>query len=83
MPNIEGINLNNVFTLRDYNNNQSIKKAALSAKNIVIIGANFIGMEMASNIKKLHPNANVTVVESKTTPFEKVLGKEVGSALQK
>jgi hypothetical protein len=38
---------------------------------------------MASNLKKLNPKANVTVIDRNESPFEKVLGKEIGKALQK
>jgi hypothetical protein len=38
---------------------------------------------MASNLKKLNPKANVTVIERNESPFEKILGKEIGNTLQK
>jgi NADPH-dependent 2,4-dienoyl-CoA reductase/sulfur reductase-like enzyme len=74
--------LGDVFTLRDYKDNQDIKATASGAKNIVIIGASFIGMEMASNLKKLYPSANITVVDRNSSPFHKILGIDIGSALR-
>jgi NADPH-dependent 2,4-dienoyl-CoA reductase/sulfur reductase-like enzyme len=83
VPNVEGTQLKNVFTLRNYTNNKEIHNTANKAKNIIIIGANFIGMEMASNLKKLNPHANITVIDRNITPFEQVLGKDIGTALRK
>ena len=75
--------MENVFTLRSFKDISSIKSAASKSKNICIIGANFIGLEMASNLKKLNPKANIVVVDKNETPFEKILGKEIGNALKK
>jgi NADPH-dependent 2,4-dienoyl-CoA reductase/sulfur reductase-like enzyme len=74
--------LSNVYTLRNYIDNKDIYKAAKDAKNIVIIGGSFIGMEMASNIKQLNPKANITVIDRNNIPFEKILGKEIGMVLK-
>ncbi len=83
LPPLEGKDVQGVFTTRGFSDITAIKKAAENAKDIVIVGANFIGLEMASNIKKLNPKANVTVIERNETPFQKVLGKEIGKAIQK
>ena len=83
IPNIEGKDAENVFTIRNFNDINSIKSAVSISKNICIIGANFIGMEMASNLKKLNPKANVVIIDKHETPFEKILGKEIGNALKK
>ncbi|CAD8149368.1 unnamed protein product [Paramecium pentaurelia] len=83
-PQLDGVNLGNVHTLRQFNDLQSIRDKAKTAKNIVVVGASFIGMETASAIKKeLKDQVNIIVVDSTTVPFERVLGKEVGGSLQK
>jgi NAD(P)H-nitrite reductase large subunit len=81
--NIEGTDLKNAFTLRNFSNSKDIHTAASKAKNIVIMGANFIGMEMACNLKKSNPHVNITVIGMYSSPFEKILGKQIGTALQK
>ncbi|CAD8066794.1 unnamed protein product [Paramecium sonneborni] len=82
-PQLDGVNLGNVHTLRQFNDLQQIRNKAKEAKNVVIVGASFIGMETASAIKKeLKDQVNITVVDSTTVPFERVLGKEVGQSLQ-
>jgi NAD(P)H-nitrite reductase large subunit len=76
VPPIEGKDVQGVFTYRGFSDTVAIKKAAANANNIVI------GLEMASNLKKLNPKANITVIEKNETPFERVLGKAIGKALQ-
>jgi hypothetical protein len=55
----------------------------LNCRNIVIGGANFIGMEMASTLKIFNPNAQITLINSNNCPFEKLLGREIGCELKK
>ena len=83
IPNIPGITNENVLSLRTFDDLEQIKLKAKIAKNIVIVGGSFIGMESASSLKKAYPEANVIVVERNPTPFYASLGKEIGSALQK
>jgi hypothetical protein len=61
---------------------EKIKQASLKFKNISIIGASFIGMELASSIKKFNSKAEITILDSHSIPFQKILGKEIGTALQ-
>ncbi len=82
IPPIPGKENSNVHVLRSFDDLQKINSACKNAKNIVILGGSFIGMESASNLKKSFANANVTVIEKAPTPFFFALGKEVGSALQ-
>ncbi len=62
-PNIEGINLPNVFTLRNIPDTYKIKDFITSsnAKSAVIIGGGFIGVEMAENL--VQAGVKVTLVE--------------------
>lgn len=84
-PRVPGVNLENVLVLRNIEDQINLKnklKSEDAVQNIVIIGASFIGMETASAIKKeLKDKVNITVVDIFKAPFERVLGKEVGSAL--
>ena len=83
MPNVEGNNLKNVFILRNYNDLEKIKNAAKIFKNISIVGASFIGMELAAALKKFNPKLDITILDTHSVPFQKVLGKEIGAAIQK
>ena len=85
IPPIKGSKLKNVIPLRNGKDLSKIQTAINenNAKNIVIIGASFIGLEMASTlIAEIKNKVDITVVAD-TEPFEKVLGKEVGNAFKK
>ncbi len=63
VPPIPGINLENVFTIqKDFSHLLKIKKELETAKNVVIVGGGFIGVEFAEVIKK-HYDMEVTIVE--------------------
>ena len=61
VPNIPGIEPENIFTLRDDKDTKKIQKKLKSAKNIVIIGGGAIGIEIASVLKNI--KKNVTLIE--------------------
>lgn len=77
---VDGADLENVFTLRQAEDTQKILKAAQSAQKAVIIGAGFIGMEVAASLRQ--QGLEVTVVAPGEVPFEKVLGRSVGQMFQ-
>ncbi|HOL56138.1 MAG TPA: FAD-dependent oxidoreductase [Spirochaetota bacterium] len=62
-PPIPGINGENIFTLRNVEDTDKIKNYILTKKpkKAVIVGAGFIGLEMAENLS--HQNILVTIVE--------------------
>lgn len=63
IPNIEGIDNENVFTIRNIPDTYKIKKYIENNKpnGVVIVGGGYIGVEMAENLFKL--GINVTIVE--------------------
>ena len=83
IPKIPGTELKGVYTLRGYDDFEKIKNHAKNSENIVIAGAGFIGLESASNLKKAFKYSNITIVNLLGYPFEAMLGKEIGKALQK
>ncbi len=62
-PNIEGIDNENIFTIRDIPDTYKIKSYITNnkPKGAVIVGGGYIGIEMAENLTDL--NINVTIVE--------------------
>jgi len=62
-PNIEGMDNNKVFTIRNIPDTYKIKEyiKSNSPKSAVIVGGGYIGIEMAENLFKL--NIDVTIVE--------------------
>lgn len=49
---------------------------------VVVIGSSFISMELVAAISK-RKLASIDVVGVEEIPFQRVLGKEIGAALQK
>src|SRR3989441_209854 len=70
----------NVFVLRGYDDADAIIGAAEKGKRAVVIGASFIGMEVASSLKAR--GCEVTVVAPDDVPFKKILGAEIGKLFQ-
>ncbi|XP_005990326.1 apoptosis-inducing factor 3 isoform X2 [Latimeria chalumnae] len=76
----KGIDLENVFHVRTPEDANWIAKLA-NNKNAVIVGASFIGMEVAAY---LADNAHsVSVIGLEDVPFRKVFGEKVGRAIMK
>ncbi|MFO7445449.1 MAG: FAD-dependent oxidoreductase [Ignavibacteriaceae bacterium] len=76
---IPGSELRNIFYLRSFINSDQIVEAAHHAKNLVIIGSSFIGMETAISLKERYNKLNITVVSPDDIPFKKIFGDEIGS----
>jgi apoptosis-inducing factor 3 len=70
----------NVFLLRSYNDSDAIVAAAEKGKRAVVIGASFIGMEVAASLTAR--GCKVTVVAPDEVPFIKILGAEIGKLFQ-
>lgn len=70
----------NVFLLRSYDDSNAIISAAEKGKRAVVIGASFIGMEVASSLTAR--GCEVTVVAPDEVPFQKLLGPQIGRLFQ-
>ena len=62
-PSLEGIDSEGIFTLRDVEDTDRIKKwlASRTVKKAVVVGGGFIGLEMAENL--YHAGTDVSIVE--------------------
>ena len=78
---VPGADLPGVFTLRSQEDAEALVAAAGGAKRAVVVGASFIGMEAAASL--VHRGLDVTVVGPESTPFERILGADVGRVVQK
>ncbi len=55
---------------------EKLRNNAKDAKNIVIIGASFIGLETGASLKDfLKDKVDITVCDFSKVPYERVLGK--------
>jgi len=65
-----------VLTLRTLSDSRAIIRAAESAKRAVIIGASFIGLEVAMSLR--HRQLEVHVVAPEELPLARVMGPDLG-----
>jgi NADPH-dependent 2,4-dienoyl-CoA reductase/sulfur reductase-like enzyme/nitrite reductase/ring-hydroxylating ferredoxin subunit len=70
----------NIYTLRTQHDAEQILNASKNAKDIVIIGASFIGMEVAENLNK--DNRKINVIAPETVPFQNTFGEDVGQFIK-
>eukprot|EP00931_Biecheleriopsis_adriatica_P039361 TRINITY_DN22511_c0_g1_i1.p1 TRINITY_DN22511_c0_g1~~TRINITY_DN22511_c0_g1_i1.p1 ORF type:complete len:661 (+),score=147.72 TRINITY_DN22511_c0_g1_i1:90-1985(+) len=73
-----GSDLKNIFTLRTPEDAAQIASCARKGQKVIVVGGSFIGMEVASSLRK--KGCDVAVIAMETVPFERVLGKKVGAS---
>ncbi len=74
---VPGVELENIFDLRNVHDADQIRAAAQKNSHAVLVGMGFIGSEVAASLR--HHGVNVTVIEPFKTPLYRVLGEQVGS----
>ncbi|MEH2085015.1 MAG: FAD-dependent oxidoreductase [Nostoc sp.] len=77
---IPGADLQNILTLRSFNDTDHILTISKQKGQAVVIGSSFIGMETAAGLKQ--HGLEVTVVSPDSVPFKKILGEEIGKLFQ-
>jgi NADPH-dependent 2,4-dienoyl-CoA reductase/sulfur reductase-like enzyme/nitrite reductase/ring-hydroxylating ferredoxin subunit len=78
---LPGGDLPHVHYLRTFADSRALVAGARGAKQAVVIGASFIGLEVAASLRAR--NLDVHVVAPEARPMEKVLGAEVGDFVRK
>ncbi|XP_073948472.1 apoptosis-inducing factor 3 isoform X1 [Choristoneura fumiferana] len=82
VPDIPGVDLKNIFTVRDFQDSVDIL-ATLGAdadKDVVVLGLSFIGLETAATCCK--KAKSMTVVGKDQAPLGQIFGNEIGQSLQ-
>jgi NADPH-dependent 2,4-dienoyl-CoA reductase/sulfur reductase-like enzyme len=70
-PNLVGIHV-----LRSFDESLALRKEAGSARRAVVVGAGFIGCEVAASLRGL--GVDVVLVEPQPAPLASVLGEQIG-----
>ncbi len=78
LPPLPGAGLGHVYTLRSRADADAILAQAERSACAVVLGASFIGMEVAASLRER--GLDVTVVGKEAAPFAKQLGEQVGRA---
>ena len=77
---IPGNDLSHVCYLRTLAESRRIIDKAKDAKRAVVIGASFIGLEVAASLRER--KVEVAVVGKNSQPLEKILGRELGNLIR-
>jgi NADPH-dependent 2,4-dienoyl-CoA reductase/sulfur reductase-like enzyme/nitrite reductase/ring-hydroxylating ferredoxin subunit len=78
---LPGGDLPHVHYLRTLADSRALVAKALASQRAVVIGASFIGLEVAASLRAR--NIDVHVVGRETRPMEKILGVETGNFIRK
>lgn len=82
-PNIEGVGLNGVFTVRTPDDAISIRDyvSGRQVKQAVVVGGGFIGLEMAENLKE--QGVSVTVIDAAAQILPDILDPEMAAYVKR
>lgn len=75
MPQIPGRDLDGVHVLRDFAHAVKLRGALTPGRSLVILGAGFIGCEVAASARQM--GLNVTIVDRLAWPMNRVMGPEM------
>ena len=77
---VQGAEPSRVFYLRSFGDSKAIVRMASRSTRALVVGASFIGLEVAASLRAR--NLAVDVVSPHSIPMEKVLGPDLGKFVQ-
>ena len=69
------------FSLRTYDDAKALRAAVSPGKRVVILGAGFIGLELAATLTKLGSSVDIVAIEE--IPLAAILGDDFGREVQR
>jgi NADPH-dependent 2,4-dienoyl-CoA reductase/sulfur reductase-like enzyme/nitrite reductase/ring-hydroxylating ferredoxin subunit len=79
-PKLAGLDRANVYLLRTLSDADSLIHASRKGKKVAIVGASFIGLEVAASLQQC--NLEIHVVAPDEVPLAKIVGAEVGNMIR-
>jgi NADPH-dependent 2,4-dienoyl-CoA reductase/sulfur reductase-like enzyme/nitrite reductase/ring-hydroxylating ferredoxin subunit len=79
-PGLPGTDTTRFFLLRSFSDAEAVLKALEGSREVIIIGASFIGLEVAASLRS--KNLSVHVVAPEKVPMAKVFGDRIGGYVQ-
>jgi NADPH-dependent 2,4-dienoyl-CoA reductase/sulfur reductase-like enzyme len=80
--NLPGADLPHVRYLRTLGDSRALIERSKGAKRVLILGASFIGLEVAASFRTRYPELEVHVVAPEQLPLERVMGRELGTFIK-
>ncbi len=77
---IPGADAARVHYLRSFQDSRALIEKAQQAKHVLVVGASFIGLEVAASLRSR--GIDVDVVGPERVPLERVMGQDVGRFIQ-
>lgn len=77
---VDGADLAGIHYLRSIESCDALRQALAEASRVVVVGAGWIGSEVAASARQL--GKDVALVEVASVPLERVLGAEVGAVFR-
>lgn len=81
MPNIDGIELDNIVLSKNFNHSNTIIEKAKTAKNVVVVGAGYIGIELVEAFEM--NGKQVTLIDSVDRILNRYLDEEFTQVTEK
>ncbi|RAP22598.1 NADH oxidase [Brevibacillus laterosporus] len=81
MPNLEGIQLDNIVLSKNFNHSNTIIEKAKTAKNVVVVGAGYIGIELVEAFEM--NGKQVTLIDSVDRILNRYLDEEFTQITEK